>query len=303
MAKTATYTVETNVGCGMVGVLFQKAGVFKLRKAASTPPLSSYKKPNGGRKNDSRKKEELASLESTKTVEPERKLNGTRITSVSPRLPSSHDQIQGKRNSDSTRNSSSSSEKERNNASKAKTLTNCNDHQHGKRNSDDSRNSSFSSSEKDRNKASQLVTFDYTRKLRKEPAFTSSELSLTIAPHRTSDASEAIYRGSSGNIMLLGHLGNLKKQANTNQLNNKSPRIIVQKKETSNGSKTPPLTMGNIVKNPSERNQQFSNLYCSMVNNLNPDMLKSMGNEKYRQGRLEEAIAFYNQAIAIDFEK
>lgn len=37
-----------------------------------------------------------------------------------------------------------------------------------------------------------------------------------------------------------------------------------------------------------------------MLNKLDPDVLKSMGNEHYKHGRFEEAISLYNQAIAIN---
>lgn len=35
---------------------------------------------------------------------------------------------------------------------------------------------------------------------------------------------------------------------------------------------------------------------------LKPNVLKSMGNEAYKQGRFEEALALYNRAIALDSE-
>ncbi|MCD7455944.1 hypothetical protein HAX54_030231 [Datura stramonium] len=47
--------------------------------------------------------------------------------------------------------------------------------------------------------------------------------------------------------------------------------------------------MGNILRSRSH-----------VLNKLDPDVLKSMGNEHYRHGRFEEAMALYNQAIAIN---
>ncbi|KAG5612601.1 hypothetical protein H5410_023882 [Solanum commersonii] len=72
--------------------------------------------------------------------------------------------------------------------------------------------------------------------------------------------------------MLLGQLGNLKKQKRIQQVST-DEKFILQKGR---------VLMGNIV------------------NKLDPDVLKSMGNEHYKHGRFEQAIALYNQAITIN---
>ncbi|XP_016476276.1 inactive TPR repeat-containing thioredoxin TTL3 [Nicotiana tabacum] len=130
--------------------------------------------------------------------------------------------------------------------------------------------SNFSST----NKMSQVVNFANSQKLRMEPTFTSSVIS-----HRKSNAN-GILNGvsSTGNIMLLGQLGNLKQQKNQNGSSDQKTigRVL----------------MGNIVRQPSIRSH--------MLNKLDPDVLKSMGNEHYRHGRFEEAMALYDQAISIN---
>lgn len=99
---------------------------------------------------------------------------------------------------------------------------------------------------------SQVTNVSYTKQLRKEPSFTSSELSLRIS-----------VRGAPNPV---GHLGNLTK---------KKPEIT----KSYNGK-----VLGNIygAKKP------------------DPDRFKNIGNEKYKQGRFDEAVALYTEAIGID---
>ncbi|KAJ8539451.1 hypothetical protein K7X08_013703 [Anisodus acutangulus] len=121
------------------------------------------------------------------------------------------------------------------------------------------------------NKMSQVVNLAYTQKLRREPTLTSSDLSMTIFSHRKSRANGTLSnRGSTGNITLLGHLGNLNKNSSSD-------------KKTS----TP-------------RSHQSGSFFRGSTNKLDPDILKSIGNEKYKQGKFTDALALYNKAIAID---
>ncbi|MCD7469706.1 hypothetical protein HAX54_008871 [Datura stramonium] len=129
-------------------------------------------------------------------------------------------------------------------------------------------------------KMSQVVNLaPNTQNLRRQPTFTSSDLSATVISHRKSNANGTLSRASStGNIMLLGHLGNLKQQRIHN---GSSDQKTIPQKNT--------VLMGNILRSRSH-----------VLNKLDPDVLKSMGNEHYRHGRFEEAMALYNQAIAIN---
>ncbi|XP_060171306.1 inactive TPR repeat-containing thioredoxin TTL3-like [Lycium barbarum] len=120
------------------------------------------------------------------------------------------------------------------------------------------------------NKMSQVVNLAYTQKLRREPTFTSSDLSMTIFSHRKSRPNIPLNHGSTGNITQLGHLGNLNKSSSRDK------------------------------KTSTVRSHQSGSFFRGSANKLDPDVLKTIGNEKYRRGKFEEALALYNQAIAID---
>ncbi|KAK4341449.1 hypothetical protein RND71_039950 [Anisodus tanguticus] len=131
-----------------------------------------------------------------------------------------------------------------------------------------------SSNSSSTNKMSQVVNLaPNTQKLRREQTFTSSDLGATLTSHQKSNVNGTLNRASStGNIMLLGHLGNLKQQKMIQNGSSYQKTILQQNR----------ILMGNVV------------------NKLDPDVLKSMGNEHYRHGRFEEAMALYNQAITIN---
>ncbi|KAI4337708.1 hypothetical protein L6164_016092 [Bauhinia variegata] len=57
--------------------------------------------------------------------------------------------------------------------------------------------------------------------------------------------------------------------------------------------------MGNIVRKNSDDLAQFR----SPRNRVDPEKLKCLGNEAYKQGRFEEALGFYDQAITLDSNK
>ncbi|XP_004238521.1 inactive TPR repeat-containing thioredoxin TTL3-like [Solanum lycopersicum] len=130
--------------------------------------------------------------------------------------------------------------------------------------SDDTRSCSKinqSSNASSRKKMSQVVNLvPNTHNLRRQ---STSDLSANGTLNRAS---------STGNIMLLGQSGNLKQQKRIQHVST-DKKFILQKGR---------VLMGNIV------------------NKLDPDVLKSMGNEHYKNGRFEQAIALYNQAIAIN---
>lgn len=94
-----------------------------------------------------------------------------------------------------------------------------------------------------------------------------------------------------------------------NLLVNSSPRTSVTKSKelnTLSGSgsyngNANKIVMGNIMrKNNSDDLAQFRSPRNSRVD---PEVLKSMGNEAYKQARFEEALALYDRAIAIDSNK
>ncbi|XP_016470144.1 inactive TPR repeat-containing thioredoxin TTL3-like isoform X1 [Nicotiana tabacum] len=233
MAEIAERSVEIQLGCGLMAAIFQ-LGKSKPSKQP-VPPL-----PTKSSANDLTPiRPSITYLDAKKSAKNPRKLgvkHSTQPLSITPRNSISHDQKHVRRStSDGTRISSKQS-------------------------------STFSSS----HKMSQVVNLANTKKPRREPTFTPSDLTATGALNRAS---------STGNIMLLGQLGNLKQQKNQNGSSDQKTigRVVL---------------MGNIVKQPSIRSH--------MLNKLDPDVLKCMGNEHYRNGRFEEAMALYDQAISIN---
>lgn len=142
---------------------------------------------------------------------------------------------------------------------------------------------------------SQVVNSEYTRKLRREPSFTSSEFSVTS--HRKSNVSSKghLYRASTSSVMLVGHLGNLKQKGHNKSLSDSVNSRTVQKGNLGGKFAPAPAAMGNILKKPTGRDHASGSLHM-----LDPEVLKRLGNEKYKEGKFGEALDLYNQAIAID---
>ncbi|GAU24545.1 hypothetical protein TSUD_148860 [Trifolium subterraneum] len=83
-----------------------------------------------------------------------------------------------------------------------------------------------------------------------------------------------------------------------------SPRTSVTKNNRELNSVSCSLNnsvMGNIVRKSGDGVAQFRSPRSNRV--LDPEVLKSMGNEAYKQGRFSEALALYERAIAIDSNK
>ncbi|KAI3807787.1 hypothetical protein L1987_23721 [Smallanthus sonchifolius] len=111
---------------------------------------------------------------------------------------------------------------------------------------------------------SQLTNISYTKQLRKEPSFTSSELSLRIAVRGTPNSGGPGYGVISNKIP--GHLGNLMK---------KKP-------------------------DRAKSYGKLGNIYGNSGRKPDPEVFKNIGNEKYKQGQFDEAIKLYTEAIGID---
>ncbi|XP_071712141.1 inactive TPR repeat-containing thioredoxin TTL3-like [Rutidosis leptorrhynchoides] len=114
---------------------------------------------------------------------------------------------------------------------------------------------------------SQVTNVSYTKQLRKEPSFTSSELSLGTSGRGTPNSTGSTYRASSNHVLVPGHLGNLMK-------------------------KKPDIRKG--------YNGKLGNINGNSVKKTDHEAFKNMGNEKYKQGRFDEAIALYTEAIGIN---
>lgn len=91
-------------------------------------------------------------------------------------------------------------------------------------------------------------------------------------------------------------------------MNNSSPRTSVtntprKNKELNNNTLFSSVNngvMGNIMRKSGDGMAQFRS---PRGNRVDPEALKSMGNEAYKQGRFAEALALYEKAIALDSNK
>lgn len=184
---------------------------------------------------------------------------------------------------------------------------------HSRRPSDTPRSSTSSSFSSGKPKAKQVEDSKYKRKPSEDPPRTSTELStVVVANYQQSGVNKALVRATSSNIMLLGQLGNLKQLGTGSFLGNNSPNATIKTvdylyrnlQEGNSKSKHKygqsrlggDGVMGNIVRQPSGELHKVKGL----ANKLDPEVLKSMGNDAYQKGRFEEALSLYDGAIALN---
>ncbi|XWS23873.1 hypothetical protein CRYUN_Cryun28dG0052800 [Craigia yunnanensis] len=113
--------------------------------------------------------------------------------------------------------------------------------------------------------------------------------------------------------MLVGQLGNLRQHGAGSALGNNSPNATIKaaddlyqnlqearstpKPSGKNSlSKLGGSVMGNILRQPSDEFKHFH----GPMSRLDPEALKDMGNEAYKQGRFEDALTLYQRAISLD---
>ncbi|VAI49231.1 unnamed protein product [Triticum turgidum subsp. durum] len=104
----------------------------------------------------------------------------------------------------------------------------------------------------------------------------AAELDKMIQDHQRVKGTTQMMRATSGNMMMHRNLGNLNAKAGPG----------------SNGYAF--SGMGNIVGKPGEQ------LCRALSHRTDPEKLKEMGNEEYREGHYAEAVALYDQAIIMD---
>ncbi|KAG6736990.1 hypothetical protein POTOM_060055 [Populus tomentosa] len=288
MAEITTYSMENDLGCGLIGGAFLRRHFWPTKTSVHSLPASSTnitslpsidsnsKKPPIHNSKRQQNKPEPVILYSSNLPKSSPKVGGKRHSLVPPRPSTSHQKKEGRTPSDAGRSSTSSS------------------------------------SSSGRVKVLQTDKAE----LKWDSTSDSIELSRTvIANHRKSNDNKALVRATSGNVMLLGNLGNLRQSRYGDSIGNNSPKTTIKtvgylnknleevnlfsrprngySKLGSNG------VMGNIVRQPSDELRQGQDLLISM----DPEVLKNKGNERYKQGRFEEALAFYDRAIALDSTK
>ncbi|XP_057971180.1 inactive TPR repeat-containing thioredoxin TTL3-like [Malania oleifera] len=160
-------------------------------------------------------------------------------------------------------------------------------------------------------RASQNQGYGQMRKVPKEAIGISGELESMIADHQKAKGSSNLVRASSSNVMLLGNLGNLRQPGTGNSASNDImdffPRTAREEPSMPNG-KYANSVMGNIVKQAAQSNdyvskEQPASLCRALSTRMDPETLKIMGNEDYKNGRFAEALALYDAAISIDPNK
>ncbi|KAM5577324.1 inactive TPR repeat-containing thioredoxin TTL3 [Rosa sericea] len=148
------------------------------------------------------------------------------------------------------------------------------------------------------------------KRVPKEAVGLSGELDSMIADHQKSKGSSTFVRASSGNVMLFGNLGNLRTGGGGGGGGNANSNNVLDYLPKTAREETPMMMNGNVGKSsapkeekkPSSQNQPTS--FCrALSTRMDPETLKIMGNEDYKNGRFEEALSLYDAAISIDPDK
>ncbi|XP_010546404.1 PREDICTED: inactive TPR repeat-containing thioredoxin TTL3-like [Tarenaya hassleriana] len=134
----------------------------------------------------------------------------------------------------------------------------------------------------------------------------SGELESMITDHQKAKGSSngSLVRASSSNVMLYGNLGNLRQPGTTGNnygnAQNQTGRVQnnVQMNSTSGYGE-----MSGPTATKKSSSEQSGSLCRAISTRMDPETLKIMGNEDYKNGNFAEALALYEAAIAIDPNK
>lgn len=158
------------------------------------------------------------------------------------------------------------------------------------------------------------------RKVPKEATGISGELESMISDYQKSKGSNMFVRASSGNVMLYSNLGNLRQagagagegggNANASAYNvmdhtPKSKDDAPIGDGYNNGRYRNRVTenVDQRTKEKPKQEQGGGSLCRAVSTRMDPEQLKIMGNEDYKNGRFAEALALYDAAISIDPNK
>lgn len=136
----------------------------------------------------------------------------------------------------------------------------------------------------------------------------SGELESMMTDHQRSKGANSLVRASSGNVMLFGHLGNLR-QPGGGGGNLTSNNVLDYLPKTAREDPVQahiPSVVGNVGTKPNEDSEKQpppTSLCRALSTRMDPEQLKIMGNEDYKNGRFAEALALYDAAISIDPNK
>ncbi|KAJ8762668.1 hypothetical protein K2173_011148 [Erythroxylum novogranatense] len=260
MGKENKNSMESQPSCGLMGVFFNRCNVRSQRTYVHSLPTDTSN-------NTLKMKPHLDNSKQQRTKSDEAFLDPSKMSESSPRVDRKHIRRQ-------SLVSACPTESQHKNE--------------GRRVSDVARSSSSSAQTK--------VSQPNDGKPKRDSISWSRELvSVTTTTKKTSHG-KSLLRATSGNVYTLGHLGNLWQHGNEKVKGSNGPKISTPQaikeyhKFGGNG------LMGNIVKQPSDEFRQSQYL----MNTTDPEVLKNMGNQKYKQGRFAEALTLYDRSIALD---
>ncbi|WVZ73615.1 hypothetical protein U9M48_021901 [Paspalum notatum var. saurae] len=124
----------------------------------------------------------------------------------------------------------------------------------------------------------------------------AAELDRMILDHQKVKGTTQFMRATSGNMMLHRNLGNLNAGAGGAPARSSVERTAKAANERKAANGYAFSGMGNIVKEAKPQGE----LCRALSHRTDPEKLKEMGNEEYRQGHYAEAVALYDQAIIMD---
>lgn len=145
----------------------------------------------------------------------------------------------------------------------------------------------------------------------KESMGISGELEMMIAEHQKGRGGVNLVRASSGNVMVHSSLGNLRQPGGTTYTytkpaSNGRPEEY-QNPHINNKTKYSNSGMGNIVNKKQIENggkaTGATSLCRALSCRMDPEELKILGNEDYKNGNFAEALALYERAIDLDPSK
>lgn len=142
------------------------------------------------------------------------------------------------------------------------------------------------------------------RRVAKEAIGISGELESMINDHQKSKGSSTLVRASSSNVMLFGNLGNIKQGGGGGAMD----YYHIANGGGGGGGGQTNYGMGHAGNYRSKEGKptkevQSGSLCRALSTRMDPEQLKIMGNEDYKNGRFAEALALYDAAIAIDPNK
>ncbi|KAL0333063.1 UNVERIFIED_CONTAM: Inactive TPR repeat-containing thioredoxin TTL3 [Sesamum calycinum] len=137
----------------------------------------------------------------------------------------------------------------------------------------------------------------------------SGELESMIMDYQKTKGAGSLIRASSSNVMLFGNLGNLRQPGN-NDSSNAGSNNVLDNTPTSAKDEPVPINgkystsvMGNVVKKNEHEPEKPVSLCRALSTRMDPEELKILGNEDYKNGRFAEAVALYDAAISINPNK